>query len=156
MEQAKRNYGLQRLFHKIMLNIAKSSIIPGKLRTKLIKFSGVNFKDTTDVFIGENVSFDTIYPHYIFIGKRARITAGTKILTHYLDVKKPPFSFYTGKVIIGDNVFIGANSMIVKECTIGNNVVIAAGSIVNKDIPNNWIVAGVPAKKIGERTEINA
>jgi len=150
-EQAKTNYGFQRLIKKLALSIGKSDIIPGSLRTKFIKFAGVNFIDSSDVFIGENVSFDNIYPHYIYIGKRARITAGTKILTHYLDVKKPPFSFYTGKVIIGDNVFIGANSIIVKECTIGNNVVIAAGSIITKDIPNNWIVGGVPAKKIGER-----
>jgi len=150
-EQAKRNYSIRRFMNKLALSIAKSGIIPTSLRVKFIKFAGVNFIDSSDVFIGENVSFDGIYPHYIFIGKGTIITSGTKILTHYLDVKKPPFSFYTGKVIIGDNVFIGANSMIIKECTIGNNVVIAAGSIVNKDIPDNWIVGGVPAKKIGDR-----
>jgi len=151
-EQAKRNYGLKRFMRKLALNFAKHGMLPGTFRVKLVKFSGVNFVDSTNVFIGENVTFDNIYPEYITIGKRARITAGTKILTHFLDVTKPPFSFYTGKVIIGDNVFIGANSMIVKECTIGNNVVVAAGSVVNKDIPDNWIVGGVPAKKIGERT----
>jgi acetyltransferase-like isoleucine patch superfamily enzyme len=150
-EEAKRNYGFKRFFRKLALTIAKFGMLPGSFRVKLVKFAGVVFVDSSDVFIGENVTFDNIYPEYIIIGKKARITAGTKILTHFLDVSKPPFSFYTGKVIIGNNVFIGANSLIVKECSIGNNVVIAAGSVITKDIPDNWIVGGVPAKKIGER-----
>ena len=49
---------------------------------------------------------------------------------------------------IGDNVFIGAGSIIVKPITIGSNVIIAAGSVVTKDIPDNSMVAGVPAKII--------
>ncbi len=151
-EQAKRNYGFKRFMRKLALNTAKAGMIPGSIRVKLVKASGVHFVDSQSVFIGENVSFDTIYPEYITIGKRARLTAGVKILTHYLDVSKPPFSFYAGEVHIGDNVFIGANSLIVKPCTIGNNVVVAAGSVINSDIPDNWIVGGVPAKKIGERT----
>ena len=151
-EQARRNYGLKRFIRKLALNIAKAGMLPGSLRVKLVKFSGVNFVDSNDVFIGENVTFDSIYPEYITIGKRVRITRGSIIYTHFLDATKPPFSFYTGKVIIGNNVFIGANSVIAKECTIGDNVVIATGSVVTKNIPDNWIVGGVPAKKIGERS----
>ena len=54
-----------------------------------------------------------------------------------------------GKIAIGNNVLIGSNSMIMYDVTIGNNVIIAAGSCVTKDIPDNTIVAGVPAKVIG-------
>lgn len=151
-EQAKRNYGLKRFIRKIVLNLSNTGIFPSSFRVKLVKSAGVKFVDSSNVFIGQNVTFDNIYPEYITIGKRARITTGTKIFTHFLDVTKPPYSFYTGKVVIGDNVFIGANSLIVKECTIGNNVVIAAGSVITKDIPDNWIVGGAPAKKIGERS----
>ncbi|OQK17903.1 hypothetical protein AU255_08590 [Methyloprofundus sedimenti] len=151
-EQAKTNYGLKRFIRKLVLNVDQAGMLLGSMRVKFVKFSGVNFVDSGSVFIGESVTFDDIYPEYITIGKRARITTGTKILTHFLDVKKPPYSFYAGKIIIGDNVFIGANSLIVKECTIGNNVVFAAGSVITKDIPDNWIVGGVSAKKIGERT----
>ena len=146
-EQAKRNYGLKRFIKKLLLSSAKMSMIPGSFRVKIVKLAGVKFMDSSNVFIGENVTFDNIYPQYITIGKRARITTGTKILTHFLDVTKPPFSFYTGKVVIGDNVFIGANSMIVKECSIGNNVVIAAGSVITKDVPDNWIVGGGTRQK---------
>ena len=101
--------------------------------------------------MGENVSFYNIYSQNITLGMRVRIIAGTKILAHYLDVSKPPFSFYTGEGIIGDNVFIGTKSLTVKPYRIGNNAVVAAGSIVDSDVHDNWIVGGVSAKKIGER-----
>jgi maltose O-acetyltransferase len=45
-------------------------------------------------------------------------------------------------------VWIGGNVTIMPGLTIGNNVVIAAGAIVTKDVPDNSLVAGVPAKKI--------
>ena len=49
---------------------------------------------------------------------------------------------------IGNDVWIGGNVTIMPGLTIGNNVVIAAGAVVTKDVPNNSLVAGVPAKKI--------
>ena len=150
-EEAIKKKNVNRIYRKILLTLSKSIFIRGKFRNKLVELAGVNFTDRNSVFIGENVDFDNLYPELITIGKRARITSDVKILSHFLDVTKPPYYFYKGKVTIGDNVFIGANSLIVKECTIGNNVVIAAGSVVTKDIPENCIVGGVPAKKIGER-----
>lgn len=50
---------------------------------------------------------------------------------------------------ICDNVFVGSNTTILSNVRIGSNVIIAAGSLVNKDIPDNSVVAGVPAKVIG-------
>ncbi|WET03989.1 sugar O-acetyltransferase [Flavobacterium sp. YJ01] len=49
-------------------------------------------------------------------------------------------------VKIGNNVWIGGNSVILMGVSIGNNVIIGAGSVVNKDIPDNAVVAGNPAK----------
>ncbi|MBG9377131.1 acyltransferase [Panacibacter sp. DH6] len=54
----------------------------------------------------------------------------------------------TAPVVIGNKVWIGANSIILKGVTIGNNVVIAAGSVVTKNIPANALAGGVPAKII--------
>lgn len=48
-------------------------------------------------------------------------------------------------VKIGDNVWIGARAVILPGVTIGNNVVVAAGSVVTRDVPDNVVVAGVPA-----------
>lgn len=53
-----------------------------------------------------------------------------------------------GVPTIGDNVYISAGSRIIGNIKIGNNVIIGANAVVNKDVPNNCIVAGVPAKII--------
>ena len=52
--------------------------------------------------------------------------------------------------IIGDNVSIGANVSIIGDIKIGNNVIIGAGSVVVKDVPDNCVVAGNPARIIRE------
>lgn len=52
------------------------------------------------------------------------------------------------KPVIGNNVEIGAHSIIIGNITIGNNVIIGAGSVVVKDVPDNCIVAGNPSKII--------
>ena len=49
---------------------------------------------------------------------------------------------------VGNNVWIGGNVVVLGGVTIGNNVVIGAGSVVTKDVPDNSIAYGVPAKKI--------
>lgn len=54
----------------------------------------------------------------------------------------------TKPIVIGDDVWIGANSVILPGVTLGSHVVVAAGAVVTKDIPDNCVVAGVPAKVI--------
>jgi acetyltransferase-like isoleucine patch superfamily enzyme len=54
----------------------------------------------------------------------------------------------TKSIIIGDDVWIGANAVILPGVTIGNHCVIAAGAVVTKDVPDNTLVGGVPAKVI--------
>lgn len=54
-----------------------------------------------------------------------------------------------GCIKIGDNVFIGSNTTVLYDVQIGSNVIVGAGSLVNKDIPDNSVAVGVPAKVIG-------
>ena len=54
----------------------------------------------------------------------------------------------TKAVVIGDDVWIGANAVILPGVTIGSHVVVAAGAVVTKDVPANTLVVGVPAKVI--------
>ena len=54
----------------------------------------------------------------------------------------------TKPVVIGDDLWIGANAVILPGVTIGRHVVVAAGAVVTKDVPDNCIVGGVPAKVI--------
>lgn len=103
--------------------------------------------DPTRTFIDET------RPFLIEIGDDVQITRGVTILTHGYDwsVLKGCYGEVmgsAGKVTIGNNVFIGQNVMILKGVTIGNNVVIGANSLVNKDIPDNTVYAGNPARYI--------
>lgn len=58
-------------------------------------------------------------------------------------------NFYMGKIEVYDNVFIGANAIILPNVTIGPNAIVAAGSVVTKNVPAGTIVGGNPAKVIG-------
>jgi acetyltransferase-like isoleucine patch superfamily enzyme len=49
-------------------------------------------------------------------------------------------------VVIGDDVWIGANAVILPGVTIGRHCVVAAGAVVTKDVPDNTVVGGIPAK----------
>lgn len=97
--------------------------------------------------------------HNLTILDCARVTFGDNVLIG------PNCSFYTAEhpmdfetrnkglefakpIKIGDNVWIGGSVTILSGVTIGNNVVIGAGAVVTKDIPDNCVIAGVPAKII--------
>lgn len=58
-----------------------------------------------------------------------------------------------GRVVIGDNVFIGIHTIILPNVHIGNNVIIGAGSVVTKDIPDNSVAVGNPARVVGTCSE---
>ncbi len=109
-----------------------------------VTIGGVKLKGKC--FIGSNVQFDGIYPNFITIGKGCVITSGVCILSHFFNTKDR--RFYAGEVVIGDNVFIGMNTIIVNAVNIGDNAIIGAGSVVNRDIPANEIWAGNPARFI--------
>jgi len=60
------------------------------------------------------------------------------------DRQRPPIG--TRPVVIGDNVWIGMNSIILKGVRIGDNSVVGAGAVVSRDVPANTVVAGNPAR----------
>ena len=70
------------------------------------------------------------------------------------DFKDPSLQLITKPITIGKNSFIGARGMILPGVSIGNQAIVGAMSVVSKDVPDHQIVAGNPAKKIGERTSI--
>ena len=106
---------------------------------------------------GFGISGSTIYAmSSIKIGENATIGANCKIIDsdfHPLDPDQRRLNLneeHTARspIIIGDNCFIGMNSIILKGTEIGNNVVVGAGSVVHGKIPDNCIVGGNPAKVI--------
>lgn len=111
-------------------------------------------------FIGENVSIHSrkipLYANLISLHNNVKIAANVVFVTHdithrmlrpMMPGKKIPEKI--GCIEIMDNVFIGANSMILSGIRIGPNVIVAAGSVVTKDVPPGTVVGGVPAKVIG-------
>jgi acetyltransferase-like isoleucine patch superfamily enzyme len=92
-------------------------------------------------------------PFLISMGDYVTITSGVKIITHdgstglVRDEQGRRYQRYA-PVKIGNNVFVGVNAVILPGVTIGSNVVVAAGSVVTRDIPDNNIVSGVPARHI--------
>lgn len=94
------------------------------------------------------VILDPSHCWLIEIGNNVTMAPRVHILCH--DASTKQFMNYTkiGRVTIGDNVFIGAESVVLPGVTIGNNVIVGANSTVTHDIPDNTVVAGTPAKLI--------
>ncbi len=81
----------------------------------------------------------------ISIGENCILGEGMKIFDHNHQYNKDPFSvsktdFSVGKVKMGNNVWTGANVIILKDVTIGNNVILGAGCVIHKDVPDNSII----------------
>lgn len=97
--------------------------------------------------------FDPSYCFLIEIGDDVTIANNVQILAHDHSVRV--FTGYgkVGKVIIGNNVFIGAKALILANVKIGDNVIIGAGSIITKDIPSDSVVVGTPGKVIHSTSE---
>ena len=84
-------------------------------------------------------------------GKFVTITDNSHGKSEIESIKLPPYKrvlHSIGPVIIGDSVWIGDKVTILPNVTIGKNSVIAANSVVTKNVPDNCVVAGVPAKII--------
>ncbi len=98
-------------------------------------------------------AIDANWPYLISVGDDVTISSDVKILAHDASTNLTGARTKVGIVKIGNNVFIGARSVILCNTRIGDNVVIGAGSVVTKDIPSNSVAAGNPARVIGSFEE---
>jgi|SRR5690606_29946810 len=96
-------------------------------------FSGVNISNSVTLGKGCIVYYNSVITHDCVISDFVEISPSVNVL---------------GRVKIGAFSHIGANSTILPDITIGDNVLVGAGSVVTKDVPNNTLVMGVPAKII--------
>ena len=87
----------------------------------------------------------------IEIQEGATIAQEAYLCTGTHDFNDPSLQLITNPIAVGKNAFIGARAMILPGVSIGDRVIVGAMSVVSKDVPDHQIVAGNPAKKIGER-----
>ncbi|WP_040920406.1 acyltransferase [Leptonema illini] len=112
------------------------------------------------IILGENCSvnpFTILYGHGgLTIGNNVRIAAHVVIIPsnhNFQRIDIPIFQQGHSQkgITIGDDVWIGANSVILDGVTIGNGAIVSAGAVVRADVAPYEIVGGVPAKRIGVR-----
>lgn len=120
----------------------------------------IRFDYGYNTHVGENffANFDCTFLDVceIHIGDNCMLAPGVQIYTatHPLDpVERNSGKEYAKPVTIGDNVWIGGHAIINPGVTIGDNVVVASGAVVTKDVPNNVVVGGNPARIIKEINE---
>ena len=141
--------GIKNVFRKLKYGVRYSS----ESYINYLKKIGIQIGDRTTIFDPRSTCIDETRPWMIKIGNDVQITAGVTILTHGYDgaVFKGVYGEVlgsSGEVNIENNVFIGMHSTILKGVHIGNNVIIGANSLVNKDIPDNCVVAGNPSRVV--------
>lgn len=120
-------------------------------------FGGIKHARRKGVKIGEGCriyirSWGT-EPFLVSVGNNVTITSGVRFITHdgstCLIKSEAGFRYQKyGEINIGDNVFIGVNTLIMPGVNIGDNVIVAAGSVVTKDLEQGFVYGGVPAKTI--------
>ena len=120
---------------------ARYSHVPGALRIgqSSVIATGVNLRAAGGIIaIGDR---SVIAQHSVVVAANHRIQQGRdKLHTQWDEIR-------TG-VTVGDNVWVGAQCVLLPGVSIGDNSVIAAGSVVTRDVPPNEIWGGVPARKL--------
>jgi len=139
-------------------------IIPSAgTRTKLLRKTNYFYS------MGKNIHFQPRHlpadPKFIKLHNNICIASGVTFITHdilHMMLNRLPspvahdieFQSHLGCIEIMDNVFVGANVIVLPNVKIGENSIIGAGSIVTKDVPPYTVVAGVPAKKVGSFNDV--
>ena len=110
-------------------------------------------KEGNNVTIMGGVSFGS-EPYLIKFADNVRVSSNVTFVTHdggtwaFRDQERYAEVIRYGKIYVGEHTFIGTGAIIMPGVTIGKRCVIGAGAVVTKDIPNNSVVVGVPAKVI--------
>ena len=122
---------IKRIFKKIFLTI----------RPPKVKFRhGQRFYS--------NSLIDTLFPELVEIGDDFISAPGSIILAHDASILMHMGKYLVQKTIIGNRVFLGANSVVLPGVVIGDNVIIGSGAVVTKNVVSGSVVAGNPARVI--------
>ncbi|PKB14969.1 sugar O-acetyltransferase [Flavobacterium sp. 5] len=150
---------------KKLLVQMNNSTDPVEIRNLLSQITAAEIDESVTVFtplyinygkhtkIGKNVfiNFDCVFLDLggITIEDNVLIAPKVSLLSEGHPVSpEDRHSLSVATILIKKNAWIGANATILQGVTIGENAIVAAGSVVSKDVPDNTIVGGIPAKKL--------
>ena len=144
---------MKKYIKKQLLRLRVYLIFDSKRRTKYIIKKNIFYS------VGNNFFFQPRKipsdPKLIKFGNNVSVASDVVFINHdVVDLvlnnlnKNIYYNYLANPIEVGDNVFIGANTLILPNIKIGSNVLIGAGSVVTKDVENNSVVVGNPAKKI--------
>ena len=137
--------GVWKSFYKLVL--LKSS---DWRRIKYLRKLGIRIGERCRV---RTLDFST-EPYLIEIGDHVAIAAGTQFITHdgatWVFEDDVDGGGIFGKIVIGNNVFVGINCIILSNTTIGDNCIVGAGSVVRGHFPENSVIAGNPAQIVSK------
>lgn len=144
---------VRKLFYRLCFSIGKKPTIDYDVHlSRSHKISSGSIKIGKNALLSKHVEID--YSGNVVIGDNVWLSEGVRIFSHNhllteTRTSKVRDNVVTNSLTIEDNVWIGANAVILPNVTsIGKNSVIGAGSIVTKNVPENCIVGGNPAKLI--------
>lgn len=120
--------------------------LTGEIPTSTLVKRGL--KVGTDFNRQQGCYIDPTHCFLIEIGNNVTFSIRVTVMAHDASTKKILGYTKIGRVTVGNNVFVGANTTILPGVHIGNNVVIGAGSVVTLSIPDNTVALGNPAKVI--------
>lgn len=128
-----------------------------KIYCRVLRRNGV-VVNGTPVWISHTVYFDAKFPGAITVGDRVGISGEVKLLTHDFSMDRiSEMKFgrhndkdmvFRGPIVIGDYAVVGLGSIVMPGVTIGRGSIVGAGSVVTKDVPDEVVVGGNPAKVI--------
>lgn len=117
---------------------------------------GARFLSVRRFEMGDNcvINENCVLGNRVTITLRNRVVLAPQTYVHTAahDPNDPVFGFKAAEIVLEDYVYCGLRSVVLRGVTLGQGAVVAAGAIVTKNVAPYEIVAGIPARKIGDRT----
>ena len=143
-------------FFRKILRINSDVKFPIHYTSRIISFKNLslNYDSTTicSFALSGGCYFQAL--NGIELGKNFLFAPGVKLISSNHDLADKSKVAKADPIIIGDNVWLGANVVILPSVKLGNNIVVGAGSVVTKSFPDNVIIAGNPAKILKENNNV--